>query len=447
MKKLLILFLVVFGFSGSVCAQTEPEEIPVENDRFQDYFFEALKQKAITNYDKAITSLQQCLDLRPQNPEVLNEMGKNYLLLKDYKKSYESFEKAAALDPTNRWYLAGMYDVCYQTQDYNQSIVLVKKLIAFDPGYKEDLTSLYMNTGQFDKALDMINELNETVGRSDKRDLYKAEILSDVKYQGAEKAHLIDQIARYPKEESNYISLIYLYSNSNQEEKALEVAKMLEKEIPTSDLAQVSLFKFHLNNNNGDKAVASMKQILESDIVDNKIKHRVINEFLIYTRTNPQYDAELEKAVALFEGDKNIKTSKELGKFHHGRKEWDKAERYYEMDLKTNPGDMETTALLFQVYGEQQKFDALLREANKLIESYPLQPELYYYAGLAYNQLKEFKKAKDVLETGIDYIVDNVELEINFNIQMGEAWHGLGDTKKKESYFIKAENLIKKQKK
>jgi hypothetical protein len=51
-------------------------------------------------------------------------------------------------------------------------------LIEFDPNYKEDLTSLYMATNQFDKALALIQELNETSGKTDRRELYKSQILS-----------------------------------------------------------------------------------------------------------------------------------------------------------------------------------------------------------------------------------------------------------------------------
>ena len=65
--------------------------------------------------------------------------------------------------------------------------------------YKEDLTSLYMGTKQFDKALDLINELNETSGKSERRELYKMQILSEGKYQNAEISNLIDQIDKNPK--------------------------------------------------------------------------------------------------------------------------------------------------------------------------------------------------------------------------------------------------------
>ena len=444
MKKIasLLIFGFMISFNHSV-AQAAPDDIALVSDEFQEYFYEALKQKGIENHDKAIEALQKCLQMQPNNAIVYNELGKNYLKIRNYKDAYDSFEKAAQIDPQNRWFWHGMYDVCYQTQDYHQSIVVVNTLITFDAGYKEDLTSLYMYTQQFDKALALINELNESAGKSEKREAYKMQILQNSKFQGSERDNLTAQIAKYPKEESNYIALIYLYSNSNQEEKAMEVARQLEKEIPESDWAQVSLFKFHLNNNDGTKAVLAMNQVLESDDIDSKIKHRVLNEFLIYTKNNPQHDADLEKAVGYFKHDAEVAVAKEIGKFYQNKKDWDKAMKYYEMDANIHPDDIETAILLFQVYTEKQQFDVLAQKAEEQTEMYPLQPEFYYYAGLAYNQLKNFKKAKDLLETGLDFLLDNIPLEINFNIQLGEAYNGLGDTKKKETYFKKADQLLK----
>jgi hypothetical protein len=40
-----------------------------------------------------------------------------------------------------------------------------------------------------------------------------------------------------------------------------------------------------------------------------------------------------------------------------------------------------------------------------------------------------------MLEMGLDYLVDDNALTINFNIQLGEAYHGLGDERKKISIF------------
>jgi tetratricopeptide (TPR) repeat protein len=449
MKRLLIygLLLGIFFIPNIALSQEEPNNIAVIDDGFQDHFYEALKQKSIENYDKAILSLERCKEIQPENPVSYFELGKNYLAQKKYKEAYDNFEKVTQMDPNNRWAWVGMYDVCYDTHDYNQAIVIVEKLIEFKAEYKEDLTSLYMNTQQFDKALELINELNEKVGKSDKRELYKADILRDAKYQSAEKNHLIDQIKKFPKEESNYISLIYMYSQSNQEEKALEIAKKLEKEIPTSDWAQVSLFKFHLNNIDGDNAVKAMNLVLPSPKIDAKIKHRILNEFLIFAKNNPKYEVDLDKAISYFDNDKEVKVAKEIGKFYYTKANWDKAIKYFDMHLKNAQDDVETQIIMLQAHTEKQDFIVLSKKAEELTQLFPTQPQFYYYAGLAFNQTQNFKKAASTLETGLDFVIDDTALEINFNIQLGEAYNGLGDMKKKEKYFTKANELINKQKK
>jgi len=449
MNKITIYCLLLFGIllvPNIVLAQNEPNDVVTIDDGFEDFFYEAIKQKSIENYDKAIEALEKGKAIEPENPIVYFELGKNYLAQKKYKEAYDNFEKAAKMDPKNRWAWVGMYDVCYDTRDYNQAIVIVEKLVEFKEDYKEDLTSLYMNTQQFDKALELINELNAKFGKSDKRELYKADILKDAKYQSAEKFNLLEQIKKFPKEESNYISLIYMYSQSNQEEKALEIAQKLEKEIPTSDWAQVSLFKFHLNNNDGDNAVKAMNIVFPSKKIDSKIKHRMLNEFLIFTKNNPKYETDLDKAISYFDNDKEVRVAKEIGKFYFSKANWEKAVKYLNMHLKNAEDDVETQLLLLQAYTENQQFADLAKKTDDLTELFPTQPQFYYYGGLANNQLKNFKKAATILETGIDFVIDDDALEINFNIQLGEAYSGLGNVNKKDKYFSKADELIKKQK-
>ena len=442
-----LLFFVLLGNTASVLAQTEPEDIAMLSDQYQDSFYESLKQKGIENYDKAILSLQKCIQLQPNDAVAYFELGKNYLSLKDYRNAQTSFEKATQLNPKNKWYWLGIYDVSYETKNYPLAIETIQKIIPFDEEYKDDLISLYMITNQFDKALFTINEMNDKFGKSEDRERYKMQILSQGKYKNAEIDNLIAQIKQNPKEESNYVNLIFLYSKNNETDRAIEVSQQLAKEIPDSEWAQVSLFKVYLDQNQADKAIKSMNSILSSPKIDSKIKHRTLNEFLIYVNKNPQYEADLEKAIGYFDNDKEVDVAKEVGKFYHSKNQFDKAIKYYEKDLKTNSDtDRETNLLLLEVYAKAKQFEPMTKRAMTMIEVYPSQPQFYYYAGLGSNQLQQFKNAKTVLEMGLDYVVDDSMLEANFNIQLGEAYNGLGDVKKKEFYFSKGNELLKQKK-
>ena len=408
-------------------AQQEPEEIALANNDFENNFFEALKQKGMENYDKAIVSLQKCLAKEPNSAVAYHELGKNYLWLKNYAEAEKAFKKATEIDPKNRWYWQGLYDVYYEQKDFNRAIPIVVKLTEWRKEYyQEDLVSLYMYTQQYDKALTLINEMEQTVGMSEKRERYKLEILAGRVEAKPKREALEEAIKKDPKNEDNYIDLIYLYSESNQEAKAVEVARRLEKAVPTCDWAQVSLFKFNLNNNDPAQATQNMMQVIGSRKIDAKIKHRVLNEFLIYASNNTAYLPALEKAVDAFGGDRTVNVPKEIGKFFFNKKNFSEAIRYFEKALVNKDDDTEAVDLLLFTYAESAQYDKMYKLATKYLDLYPTQPQLYYYAGFAANKLQQYSKAKEWLESGMDFIVDDAALLAKFKQQLDLAKKALG---------------------
>ena len=104
--------------------QNKQKEIEQANSyRVDGELYDALKEKAIENYDKAIISLQKCLLKVPLNPEIHYQLGVNYLAQKKYVEAENAFQKAVDLEPKQRWYWNGLYDVHYQTRNFYKSIL------------------------------------------------------------------------------------------------------------------------------------------------------------------------------------------------------------------------------------------------------------------------------------------------------------------------------------
>jgi tetratricopeptide (TPR) repeat protein len=262
-------------------------------------------------------------------------------------------------------------------------------------------------------------------------------------YSKPQKEQLEEAIKKNPKVEQNYIDLIVLYTSFNQEDKAFEVAKLLEKEIPNSDWAHVSLVKFHLNNNDGDNASKSMFKILDNDRMDLKIKHRVFNEFLIFAYKNPAYLKDIDKAIPYFDIDREINVAKELAKFFWNKNDLEKTVYYFEKGLKKNPEDVDAMELYLEALIQKQDYQLVTRRADDYLELFPTQSDFYFYSGLGYNQLKEFKKAKSILENGLDFVIENKVLEANFYKQLIISCENLNDNAKKELYNNKLKQLQK----
>ncbi len=397
-KTIVFFFLSLFALPFSVWSQTEPQEIAMVSDEFQDAFYESLLQKGIENYDKAIVALEKCLVSQPNNATIHFELGKNYLALKQYENAYQSFLKATQIEPKNKWFWTGIYDLSFQTKNYERAMTAVQQLILFDERNKDDLIPLYMATNQLEKALTLIGEMNVKYGKSQERTQFKNQILLAAKNE-------------------------------------------------TSDWKELGDFKNYLDANDGNQAVQTMNSILVNTQIPNAVKHRVVNEFLIFAYTNPLFEGNLEKAISLFDSDKEVNVAQAIGKFYQNKKQMEKAIHFYELALQKEVRVVETNLLLLQAYTSAQQFQKVAQKAEEAIELYPAQAYFYYYFGLANNQLHQFNKAKTFLEAGLDFVIDDLDLEINFNLQLAEAYNGLGDFKKKDSFFAKADQLIQKKKK
>ena len=436
-KHIAFLAFLLFSFGNHLFAQENPEEIALVDNQTEDNFYEALKQRGIENYDKAIVAIQKCLEKDPKNPAFLYELGKNQLDLKNYVDAEVSFKKAIELDSKQRWYWNGLYDIYYQTKDFQKSIPVVQKLIEFDPNMREDLVSLYMNTNQKDKALALLKEMQASSHLTSTMEFYKLKLEESNEFAKPKKEQLEEAIKKNPKYEQNYIDLIVLYSSFNQEDKAFEVAKQLEKEIPNSDWAHVSLVKFHLNNNDGENASKSMFKVLDNNRMDLKIKHRVFNEFLIFAIKNPTFFNDVDTAIPYFDNDREIAVAKEVAKFFWTKKDYDRAIYYFQKTIKKNNEDIESMGFYLNVLILKGDYETAIQKANSFIELFPTQPNFYFYAGFGYNQMKNFKKAKEYLENGLDFVVDNKSMEKDFYSQLIISCENLNDNAKKQLYSNK----------
>lgn len=439
--NIVLLTFLLFSFWNFSHAQENLEDSALNENKTEDYFYEAVAQRGIENYDKAIIAIQKALELEPKNAAFQFELGKNYLSLKEYTAAEIAFKSAIEIDKKQRWYWNGLYDVYYQTKDFQKSIPVVEKLIEFDPNMREDLVSLFMNTNQKDKALQLIKEIEATSNLTKTMEFYKLKLESTAEFATPKKEQLEKGIKEHPKYEQNYVDLISLYLSFNQEEKAFEVAKVLEKEIPNSDWAHVSLVKFYLASNDGINASKSMFKVLMNSKIDLKIKHRVFNEFLIFAVKNPTFFTDVDAAIPYFDNDPEIAVAREVAKFFLKKNDLEKAAYYFEKAINKNKEDSESIAFYLEVLQQKQDYQRLVTTASDLLELYPTQASYYFYAGFGYNQLQNFKKAKEYLENGLDFVVENKSLEAKLYQQLIISCDNLKDATKKQLYSTKLKQL------
>ncbi|PKP28566.1 MAG: hypothetical protein CVU01_03945, partial [Bacteroidetes bacterium HGW-Bacteroidetes-18] len=147
----------ISGFSYAQKINTQEEN----NLKFQTHFFEALKQKAIKNYNKAIESLELCSEIDSSNISVLFEFSKNHLELNNSFEAELFIDKALALEHENRYLLQHKVAVLKAQRNFGKAIEVQKKIVQLQPKETEELVFLYIQNKNFDLAETLILKMEE----------------------------------------------------------------------------------------------------------------------------------------------------------------------------------------------------------------------------------------------------------------------------------------------
>ena len=135
---------------------TEEKEL-----KFQQFFFTALSQKSIGNYQKAIENLESCNQILPNNKSVFFEFSKNYLYLNNTLLAKEYINRAIIQDSKNIWMQKHLVKVFEKENNFFEAIKIQQKIIVLNPKENKNLLLLYLKNRDYKKALSFIKTLEE----------------------------------------------------------------------------------------------------------------------------------------------------------------------------------------------------------------------------------------------------------------------------------------------
>ena len=324
LRKMMFIALVLSGgtalWAQDDLVSTEEMMIEQQNINFQTFFFEALTQKAIGNFDKAIYALEACHEIDKDNVAVLFELSKNYGFQFKYTEAEYYAQLGLDLDPSNMYLLRHLKEIKTKQNDFKGAIQIQHMIIEKNPEEESDLVILYIKSGEIDQAISLLKKLDE--------------------------------------ENNIPEGLVALKESLLQENNDLPPARQGQSD---SQLAAAPASKS-------------------------------------------------ESLLEAFEKDKTFQNLIPL----------------LETELK------------------RKQFLELLEHSEEGIALFPAQPYIYLMKGSALNQLREYDKAIETLEEGLEYLVDDPGMESQFMEQISLAFKGMGDNKKASEYYNRALEMKEK---
>jgi tetratricopeptide (TPR) repeat protein len=418
--------------------------LPSKEDRkLRELFFDALKEKALGNNEKAIGLFNKCLDIDAGNAAAYNEISILYDREDNYILALHQSEKAVKNNTTNKWYLLQLALMQKKSLKYEEALISYEKLTELDPENLDFLISLseaYMYNSKPEKAANIFDKIQNITGKNEEITIQKHKLYlqaGKVDKAIAEIQKLVDSKPNEPR----YLNLLgQLYEKNEEQKKAIEIYKKIVDLNPTDGMASLSLALYYKNIKNLAETDKYMKIVFQDTKISASLKFNILINYVEESIKNEKIKIQTISLIRIMQEKhpNNVKSFVIAGDFFVLHKQYDEARNSFlsafDLDKNSFPILSQLIAIDLQTKSNQH----LLYDTKQGLELFPTQPIFYLYNGIALRQAKKYIKSSEILETGKELIIEDADLLVDFYQNIGEAYHQANEYKKADEAFEKA---------
>ncbi len=425
------LFLMVFlCFFGSF-AQTPDEGLGEVSDEFQDCFFEAIKQRGIENYEKAVSTLLKCQEIDPQNSAVFFELGKNYLTLKNYQSAEISFLKAYELDSANVWYAESLLDFYLQSNNPTVAVTYAEKLYEKGRNQGETLARLYVDVGNLDKANETIQKLK--IQNGSLHAVSQLETLVKELIRNGNNPE-IDSVDSLPEKEEDFIFTLSNLLKANKTANFNRLVLNWREKSGNNPLTDAFLIPYFLEKKQWTDVENGIRSVFETKKLDAEIRFMLLNQIIVFSQSHSEVTEMVNKIGILQEKSEiNLPLDESL-MFFLLKTNSEKALVFANRILSVDDTNLDALKFKTTKLNQQKEYQQALDLSLNALAFYPAQPEFYLESGKSFLGLNQGEKAVGQLLSGLDYLIDNQQIENDFYRQLALAYELTGDKPKETLY-------------
>jgi len=416
--------------------------------KFEFYFFEANRLKAIGDYGKAAMYYSEAISADSACATCYFELANLLYASGDAKRAEEAAFRAVQLDPMNEWFVLFLSRVYSQNKKNDLALSSARYLVELKPDnfeYLYNLSQIEVSLQQYGDAAKTLGKIENILGMNEYLILEKYALYIEIDdYKNAEK-ELNKLIASFP---SNYDYMVYLgdfYAGQNKLKEAFNIyEKVLHKDANNGPV-HFSLANYYLVTNDSVNFKREVKSGFQNPNIELEDKIQRLLPFLmnIDDPKNPlntqDFDEIFERLKITHHNEPNVYVL--FGNYLNHKKREKEATDAFETALLLDEKQENVWQDFLFMSMSFDEHDDFLRKCLNGVNAFPNNALIQYLTAVAYVQKEEYNEAIHHLNLVLEYNADNERLKEQALGMLGDYYYQVGEIEKSFSSYEEALKL------
>ncbi len=394
---------------------------------FDKVYFKAMKEKMQGSYDDAELTFREAIILDKENANVYYQIAEINFAKKRVKEAVKFAQMAVQLNPNNIWYNNLLAELYKLNRAYEKSADLYLEMynkLTPELNYLYEAATNYFYVNKFSKSIKILDKIEKIIGPKEEVIIKKEQVYLQANKINKAIFEVERLIKNYPSDLKYKGMLADLYLSKKDDQKANEIYNEILRQDPENGYANIALSEYYRSKKENELAYSYLKKAIASPDLEIKYKIQILVPFV-----SPEVIGDKRKqAYELIDIFKNAHKAEASATMLKGDllaqdNRFEEARNEYRETAKLDASNI--TIWQQVLYCDQELNDnmGLLADCDSALELFPTEPMFYNYKAMVSLQEKQYEKAIDAALKGVEFVVDNDKLKVQFLSIAADAAH------------------------
>jgi len=400
-----------------------------------DYFYlEAEKCRLQEDYSSAMDLYRHCLEINPQAPEALYNIGLLYLYMRSDSIGTAYIRQACERDSNNPYYLETLAALYLNKRDAESAIPVLEKMSSLQSRRSDvlsQLASLYSTVGDTTKAIGVLNRIELLEGINPQISIEKFRLYKEKGQLDSAFVQLQTLCEDAPHDMNLRVVVGSQYMQAGDTLKGLEIYDEVRRQEPTNTNLQLATMDYYRESGQDTRYNKMRDSLLFSPDSPTQLRVLLLRSYISDVHRDstfaPQLCAVFDTLLAKPQQDAEILIMKAAYQVY-SRQPQEELCKTMRQVLEIDPGNETALRELLQYYAEKNDEKGVEDISRRGLNYHPEEIAYAYYLGMALAEQKKLTDATEVLQQGLRVRTEFVSERLVSNVfgVLGDIYYQQG---------------------